>query len=198
MKAKSAKGAAPSKSACWRSANQRLGLSGLFNYAKTRGWVRENPVADAARPKPPKTRPEVLRPSDVARLFGALEKIAKAKNAPALIPFWAVRFFAGVREQEALRMDWSMIDLAAGEIHLPDTVTKTGHSRTVKIEPALAAFLTPYAKTDGPLVTPSAMARIYHLRKAWRILQAEDAAARRTGRGNPPVPGADARQRGPP
>ncbi len=185
---KARKGAAPAQVGLLAKRNQRLGLSGLFNYAKTRGWVRENPVADAARPKPPKTRPEVLRPSDVARLFGALEKIAKGKNAPALIPFWAVRFFAGVREQEALRMDWSMIDLAGGEVHLPDTVTKTGHSRTVKIEPALAAFLAPYAKTDGPLVTPSAMARIYHLRKAWRILQAEDAAAIERGEEIRPFP----------
>lgn len=152
--------------------NQRLALSGLFNYAKTRGWVQENAVTNSARPKPPKSRPGVLRPDEAARLFGALEKAA-----PALIPFWAVRFFAGVREAEAVRMDWSMIDLAGEEIHLPDTVTKTGHSRTVKIEPALAAFLTPYAKTNGPIVTPSAMARIYHLRKAWRILQAEDAIA---------------------
>jgi integrase len=143
---------------------------------------------DAARPKPPKTRPEVLRPSDVARLFGALEKIAVERNSPPLIPFWAVRFFAGVREQECLRMDWSMIDLAAGEIHLPDTVTKTGHSRTVKIEPALAAFLAPYKQSDGPLVTPSAMARIYHLRKAWRILQAEDAAAKEAGEQIRPFP----------
>lgn len=153
--------------------NQRLALSGLFNYAKTRGWVRESPVTDAARPKPQKTRPGILRPGEVVRLFRALESAA-----PALIPFWAVRFFAGIREQECLRMDWSMIDLAAGEIHLPDTVTKTGHSRDVKIEPAAAAFLTPYAQPDGAIVTPSAMARTYHLRKAWRVLQAEDEAAK--------------------
>lgn len=188
VKGKPGKDAAPEQVGLLAKRNQRLGLSGLFNYAKTRGWVRENPVTDAARPKPPKTRPGVLRPSDVARLFGALEQIAKVKNAPALIPFWAVRFFAGVREQETLRMDWSMIDLAAGEIHLPDTVTKTGHSRTVKIEPALAAFLAPFAQPDGPIVTPSAMARIYHLKKAWRILQGEDAAAKDAGKEIRPFP----------
>lgn len=176
VKRKPGKDGTPAQVGLLAKRNQRLAISGLFNYAKSRGWVRENPVTDAARPKPPKTRPGVLRPGEVARLFGALEKAA-----PALIPFWAVRFFAGVREQETLRMDWSMIDLAAGEIHLPDTVTKTGNSRTVKIEPALAAFLSPYAQPDGPIVTPSAMARIYHLRKAWRILQAEDAAAKQDG-----------------
>lgn len=159
--------------------NHRLAVSGLFSYAKSRGWVRENPVTDAARPKPPKTRPGVLRPGEVSRLFGALEKAA-----PALLPFWAVRFFAGVRDQEALRMDWSMIDLTAGEIHLPDTVTKTGNSRTLKIEPGLAAFLAPYKKQDGPIVTSSAMARRYHLAKACRVLQAEDAAATETAKEN--------------
>ncbi|MBK1815003.1 hypothetical protein JIN84_05215 [Luteolibacter yonseiensis] len=153
--------------------NHRLAVSGLFNYAKTRGWVENNPVTDAARPKPPKVRPGILRPADVARLFDALEK-----ESPALVPFWAVRFFSGVREAEAVRMDWSMIDLAAGEIHLPDTVTKTGNSRTLKIEPVLAAFLTPHAQTDGALVTRSAMARRYHLAKATNRLKVEDEAAK--------------------
>lgn len=172
VKPKAGKGTAPAQVGLLAKRNQRLGLSGLFAYAKTRGWVKENPVTDAARPKPPKTRPGVLRPGEVSRLFGAL-----ATEAPALVPFWTVRFFAGIREQECLRMDWSMIDLAAEEIHLPDTVTKTGHARTMKIEPALAAFLAPHAQTEGRIVTASAMARIYHLKKAWHVLQAEDAAA---------------------
>jgi integrase len=150
----------------------RLALSGLFNFAKARGWLRENPVTDAARPRPPKPRPEILCPGDVCRLFGALEKAA-----PALIPFWAVRFFGGIREQEALRMDWRMIDLAGGEIHLPDAVAKNHRARTVKIEPALAAFLAPHAQAAGPIVTASDMSRRYHLAKALRILQAEDAEA---------------------
>ena len=173
VKPKASKSTAPPQVGLLAKRNHRLALSGLFAFAKTRGWVRDNPVTDAARPKPPKTRPGILRPADVARLFGALEKAA-----PDLVPFWAVRFFAGVREQECLRMDWSMIDLPGRDLHLHDTVTKTGHSRTVKVEPALAAFLTPYAKSTGLIVTPSAMARVYHLKKAMRILQAEDEAAK--------------------
>jgi integrase len=156
--------------------NHRLALSGLFAYAKTRGWVKENPVTDAARPKPPKTRPGILRPSDVSRFFAALQE-----HAPALVPFWAVRFFAGIREQEALRMDWSMVDLMAGEIHLPDTVTKTGHPRTVKMEANLAAFLTPHARPDGAIAPKAAMKRRYHLAKAHRALQAEDAEREAAG-----------------
>jgi integrase len=152
--------------------NHRLALSGLFNFAKGRGWLTNNPVAESAKPKPPKTRPGILRPGEVSRFFGAL-----VKAAPAMVPFWAVRFFGGVREQECLRMDWSMIDLAACEINLPDGATKTGHSRTVKIEPALAAFLAPHKQPDGRIVTNSAMGRIYWTKKALRLLQSEDAAA---------------------
>ena len=68
--------------------NHRLAVSGLFAYAKTRGWVKENPVTEAARPKPPKTRPGILRPAEVSRLFAALQEYA-----PALVPFWAVPVF---------------------------------------------------------------------------------------------------------
>jgi len=176
-KAKMGKDAAPAQVGLQAKRNHRLAVSGLFAYARTRGWVQDNPVADAARPRPQKTRPGVLRPGDVARLFGALETAGAAK-AGTLVPFWAVRFFSGVREQEALRMDWSMVDLVTREIHLPDTVTKTGRSRTVKIEPALAAFLRPHKKEDGPLVTRSAMARRYHLARALAILSAEDLESR--------------------
>lgn len=163
--------------------NHRLALSGLFAFAKTRGWVKENPVTDAARPKPPKTRPGLLRPSEVARFFAALQE-----HAPALVPFWSVRFFAGIREQEALRMDWSMIDLKAGEIHLPDTVTKTGHPRTVKMEANLAAFLTPHTRPDGAIAPKAAMKRRYHLAKAHKALQAEDAERDAAGEEARPFP----------
>lgn len=150
--------------------NHRLAVSGLFSFAKTRGWLKTNPVTDAARPKPPKTRPGILRPAEVVRLFAALQE-----HAPAVVPFWSLRFFAGIREQEVLRMDWSMVDLKAGEIHLPDTVTKTGQPRTVKVEPVLAAFLQPYSRPDGMVAPSSTMKRRYALEKAHRAIQAEDA-----------------------
>ena len=62
-------------------------------------------------------------------------------------------------------MDWSMVDLKAKEIHLPETVTKTGHDRTIKIEPVLAAYLEPLAKRSGPLTDSTDMARRYALEK---------------------------------
>lgn len=151
--------------------NHRLAVSGLFNFAKSRGWTKDNPVTDAARPKPPKTRPGILSPENTAKLFSALEL-----HAPGLVAFWAVRFFAGVREQEALRMDWGMVDLKAREIHLPDTITKTGHARTIKIEPVLDAYLRPRVKSSGAIAPATAMGRRYALAKAVKALQQVDKA----------------------
>jgi integrase len=182
-KPKAGKAAAPVQVGLRTRRNHQLALSGLFNFAEAQGWVKEIPLTKKSTVKVQKSRPGILRPGEVARLFGALEKAA-----PALIPFWGVRFFAGIREQETLRMDWSMIDLAAGEINLHDTVTKTGQSRTVKIQPVLAAFLAPYAQPDGPIVTRSEMARRYHLAKATAILQAEDEAAKESGEEVRPFP----------
>jgi hypothetical protein len=65
-----------------------------------------------------------------------------------------------------------MIDLAAGEIHLPDTVTKTGHARTVKIEPALAAFLGQHAANSGLIAPQTAMTRRWALAKAVKGIHA--------------------------
>lgn len=140
--------------------NYRRDVATLFAFAKSRKWVSENPMADADKIRPPKQRPEVLTPEDAAKFFAAVELVA-----PDYLAFWAIRFFAGIREQEVLRMDWRMVDLAAGEIHLPDTVTKTGHDRTVKVEPALDAFLRPLAKKSGPVATGTTMARRYALEK---------------------------------
>jgi integrase len=144
-------------------AGYRRALCSLFEWARKRGMVRMNPVIDADKPTPRPKLPGILAAVDVQAFFNAL-----AQGAPALVPFWAVRAFAGVREAEALRMDWRMIDLAAGKIILPATVTKTRTLREIKIEPALAEFLKPHAKESGPLVDMSPMARRWHLRLALR------------------------------
>ena len=75
-----------------------------------------------------------------------------------------------------------------GEIHLPETVTKTGHPRTVKVEANLAAFLAPHARPDGGIVTKAQMKRRYHLAKAHRALQAEDSKREAAGEDIRPFP----------
>ncbi|MEI7912478.1 MAG: hypothetical protein WCK77_22850 [Verrucomicrobiota bacterium] len=141
--------------------NHRLALHSLFAWARTRGLIGTNPVTDSAKLKVAKRNPGILKPNEVGILFSAI-----VNHAPAIVPFWAVRTFAGIRESEAVRMDWTMVDLTNNKINLPATATKTGVPRVVEIQPALAAFLAPYAKKAGPLAPQTEMARRYALTQA--------------------------------
>jgi integrase len=113
--------------------------------------------------------PAVLLPYEVARFMDAV-----ITETPRMVPFWSLKFFAGIRDAEAARMEWSMINIKAGEIHLPATVSKTGEARTVKILPNLAAWLRPHAATAGP-IAPGDMARRYDYKKVLASLATKDA-----------------------
>jgi integrase len=143
--------------------NHRLALHSFFEWCKAEGTVGANPVADSAKVKVGKHNPGILKANEVGIFLAAI-----VGQAPAIVPFWAVRIFAGIRESEAVRMDWTMIDLAKNKINLPATATKTGKPRAVDIEPALAAFLAPHAKQAGFIAPQSEMARRHALTMARR------------------------------
>jgi integrase len=144
-------------------AGYRRALMSFFEWARKRGMVTENPVKDAEKPQGTPKLPGVLTAAETKAFFTAL-----LKHAPELVPFWAVRAFAGLRESEALRMDWHMIDLAAGKIILPKTITKSRHSREITIQPALSAFLATHVQPSGSVCSLSPVARRWRLRLALR------------------------------
>jgi len=59
--------------------------------------------------------------------------------------------FPLARESEAVAATWHMVDLKAGTITLPATITKPRKPRIVTIQPALAAFLNQGLKKSGTL-----------------------------------------------
>lgn len=155
--------------------NLSRSLRSFFVFAMDRGWTLSNPVPLAKRAKNKTAKlatgkaPAVLLPPDVARFMDAVNS-----EAPRMIPFWALKFFAGIRDAEAARVDWNMIDLDTGEIHLPATVSKTGEARTVTILPNLDAWLRPHAAMAGP-IAPGDMARRYDYKKVLASLATKDA-----------------------
>ena len=155
-------------------ANLCRSLRSFFSFAMDRGWTLANPVPSAKRSKSRAAKlakykaPEVMPPEDVQRFMDAV-----MTAAPNFSAFWALKFFAGIRDAEASRMSWEMVDLKAGEIHLPATVTKTGERRTVKIEPNLKLWLEATKTRKGP-VAGAAKARRYWFRKVMKALEVED------------------------
>ncbi len=132
--------------------NLTRSLRSFFAFAMERGWTLSNPVPATKRSKSKtaklatKKAPEIMLPADIARFIKAIQA-----KAPSLVPFWSLKFFAGIRDAEAARMDWNMIDFETGQIHLPANVSKTGEDRTMKIEPNLAAWLQPFTQASGKI-----------------------------------------------
>jgi integrase len=158
----------------------------FFAFCISRGWTSTNPVPIAAKKRTRGHRiakrkaPAIMLPADVEKFLHKVEEVA-----PLVLPFWLVKFFAGIRDAEAGRLDWSMIDLKNNVINLPAEITKTGDRRKVKIEPMLADWLTPYAKKSGPL-TPGVTPSRYYYKKVLRHLRKPDKIDGKQKRGTPP------------
>ena len=119
----------------------RRRLAVLFSFAKRRGYVTENPVADVERAKEPETEIEILSVSQVALLLESASS--------DMLPFWAIGAFAGLRRAEIERLTWSEVDFEAGVIEVKASKSKTASRRLVTIQPNLHEWLTPYRQRTG-------------------------------------------------
>jgi len=145
--AKASKGKAPST-----RAGLRVHLVGLFNFAKERSLIKENPaeaIITGKTSKSAKKRPYVMPVEDV-------EKVMRyaAANAPESVPYFALALFAGIRPNgELARLSWADIDFKRREIDIKSEVSKTGDERFIEMSDNLVAWLLPHRKTSGPINT---------------------------------------------
>jgi integrase len=119
----------------------RRRLAVLFNFAKRRGYVTENPVAEVERAKERETEIAILSVSQVARLLESASS--------DMLPFWAIGAFAGLRRAEIERLTWSEIDFDADVIEVKASKSKTASRRLVTIQPNLHEWLAPYRTCVG-------------------------------------------------
>ena len=124
----------------------------MFKHAVKINGAAENPI-DKAEPiifEVPDA--EILTPVELASLLSAA--------SDAVLPALAILFFAGVRPAgEILRLDWSKIDLEEKIIRMSKTITKNKRPRTIKMPDNLVAWLAPYAKKEGLVVSSEAVLR---------------------------------------
>ena len=122
-------------------------LGGLFNFAIKRGHCAENPTKRLDLAKREGTEIEVYSPAESAAILAAAER-----SAPELVPFLAISFFLGIRRSEALRLDWSAVDLHENFVKLPGAITKTKQGRHIELSENCKAWITPFAQETGPLL----------------------------------------------
>ncbi len=123
-------------------------LGGLFNFGIKRGYCADNPCRklDLARLEPSEI--EIYNPTEISTIFATA-----AKHNPQLVPFLTVSFFCGLRRAEALRLDWSAIDLHENFVKLPAAITKRRQTRYIEMSENCRAWLSPHAQNAGR-VTP--------------------------------------------
>jgi integrase len=128
--------------------NYKRYLSGFYNWAVRNKKTPSNPVNETTTIKMARHTPEIYSPTDVKRIVSRAVELH-----PNLVPYLSIAFFAGVRPEEILRLNWEDIDLSLEEIHIRAGQSKTNSARIVHISRNLTAWLLKYRKMEG-LVFP--------------------------------------------
>jgi integrase len=142
-------------------ANFRANVGVLFSYATQRRMLDSNPILHTARPKLPDNPPEIFAVDELAALLNAA-----ATRAPDVVPMLAIGAFAGVREAEIKRLNWSEIDQRRGHIEIKFSKAKSARRRIVEMPPNLREWLRPYAGMTGAVVPGNARKKLALVRKA--------------------------------
>jgi integrase len=142
-------------------ANYRANIGVLFSYATKRRMLDFNPILHTARPKLPDNPPEIFAVNELRALLETAHQ-----HLPDVLPMLAIGAFAGLRDAEIKRLDWSEVDLARGHIEVKAAKAKSARRRIVPIQPNLAAWLRPYSGMTGALVPLGARGKLDRVRKA--------------------------------
>jgi integrase len=127
--------------------NIRLRLSTFFSFCISKKWITTNPCAEVEI-KVDNNDVVVLGVDEVEKILRAAEA---SKHRAILVPYISICLFAGLRPFECRQLDWSDVDFETNHIFVRAKTSKKRESRYAQIEPTLVTWLTPYAKTSGPI-----------------------------------------------
>ncbi len=121
-------------------------LSAIFAHGERREYLSTNPVG--------KVQSARQSARDVSILANVQVRALLAAAPPAMVPYFAICCFAGLRPTECERLQWPDVDLGKLRIFIRAAHNqKESGGRFVPIEPNLAAWLTPHVQKTGH-VTP--------------------------------------------
>ena len=136
-------------------ANFRANVGVMFSYAERRRVIDSNPVLRTAQPKLVDKPPEIFSVDELAALLHAA-----LSNAPDVVPMLAIGAFAGLREAEIKRLDWSEVDQRRGHIEIKSSKAKSARRRIIEMQPNLREWLRPYAGMTGAVVPVNARKKL--------------------------------------
>jgi len=128
--------------------NYRKAMLTLFSYARNKNYLPRGEQTEAeftTRLKDRKTGTiGIYKPEQFAALLRYIDE--------RFVPFVALGGFAGLRSIEIIRLKWTAVWFEKGFIEVGKQKSKTATRRLVPICPALAEWLQPYAKKQGPIL----------------------------------------------
>jgi integrase len=145
-------------------AQYRANIGVLFSHAERREMIDKNPVPRTEKPKLLDASPEIFTPDELRSLLETA-----SREAPNVVSMLAIGAFAGLREAEIQRLDWSEIALARGHIEVKAAKAKSARRRIVPIQPNLAAWLQPYSGMTGAVVPMGARRKLARVREAAKL-----------------------------
>ena len=131
-------------------------LRPFFRWARDRGFIDNNPIADLKGPPPVASRKRTLDPTEIRAFWRTTE----ALGLPWM-PFYRLLLLTGQRREEVAGMRWAEIDLEKGLWRLPSKEeyqpqrTKNGAEHFVDLSPQALAILNelPGERTGFVLTT---------------------------------------------
>jgi integrase len=137
------------KAVCARTKNNHLShIRSLFRWAAKRKYLPKSALEELEAVEAPEddvTEVEIFSPDELRDILLAAR--------PELTAWLAIAAFAGLRNAELQRLDWSDVKLKERHIVVPAAKAKTRSRRIVPITDNLFAWLATIAQKSGP-VTP--------------------------------------------
>ena len=141
--------------------NFRQHIGVLFSYAKQRQMITENPIEFTTKPKLIDKAPEIFSIDELQTLLEAAQK-----QEPDVLPMLAIGAFAGLRDSEIKRLNWTEVRPVRGHIEVTAAKAKSARRRLVPIQPNLMEWLRPYSGMTGPVVPARYKGKLGRVRKA--------------------------------
>jgi integrase len=147
----------------------------MFSIAREWELLSVNPLTQISnfRARAGKNGEDEIQILAVEELTGLLTHVDRR-----LVPYIVIGAFAGLRDAEIKKLDWTEINLDKRHIEVKTRKSKTAQRRFVTISDNLLAWLEPYAQASGPVIPLSnapghvgepSRKLVYKLRKNARI-----------------------------
>ena len=121
-------------------------ISTLFSFAVKRGYVSVNPCDRIERGRIDRRTPRVLTPEQCTQLYKACPTLCR--------PYLVLCLYAGLRPEEAMRLDWRSVSLSEKHVLLDADSSKVRQRRRVPLADVAVKLLAEHPHKLGP-VAPS-------------------------------------------